>query len=308
MKKVSLFILVFLFMMTGSCNSQNKNSTQSGNSASTATASMDKEKIKKAAEDFVIKMARGNPNAKIKVLLITDSPIPGVATVRIEWRQGGYGKRFNLYVTNDGKYIFMGPIVPANADLQSISTGEEDFVDENMLNIKNAPTIGPENAPVRIVEFADFQCPYCGKMYHELEPLLKKYNGKIRFTFKQFPLPFHPWAMKAAVAAQCAYKQNPKAFWDFYNYFFQNQQAITPKNVEEKALEVAKKSGLNISEFKKCMKDPAVEKEIQASMEDGKKVQVRATPTLFINGRYIPGAIPADQLEKIIQEELKKAK
>ncbi len=309
MKRVSIVVLAFLVAFTWGCKSS-ANTPQSSTTTNPATAqgSMNKAKIEKVAEDFVIKMARGNPQAQIKVLKISKSVIPGVAKVRVEWKQGGYGKRFNLYVTNDGKYIFMGPIVAANANLNSITTEEEDFVDEKMINTKGAPSIGPDNAPVRIVEFADFECPYCGKMYGEMKQILEKYKGKVKFTFKQFPLPFHPWAKKAAIIAQCAFEQNPNAFWDFYNFFYGNQRDITLKNIDTKSFEEAKKAGLNLAKFKKCLKNPLTEKAIEESMQDGKKVQVRATPTIFINGRYIPGAIPISQLEKIIQEELNKAK
>jgi protein-disulfide isomerase len=311
MKNFSLVAVAFLLTITiafSACNQKNTSSQSAdqGSKLSTSTTPLDEVKIRKVAEDFALKLARGNKNAEIKVLNVEPSVIQGVAKVRVEWKQNGYGKRFDLYVTNDGKYVFMGPIVPINSNLAQVSTGEEDFVDEKMINTQDSPAIGPKDAPVRIVEFSDFQCPYCKKLADELDPILQKYKGKIRLTFKHFPLPFHPWAKDASIAAICAYKQKPEAFWDFYKYYYGHQQEITAKNVKEKSIELAEKIGLDLKKFKKCLNDPATEQILQKDQLDGRKLQVRATPTLYINGLYIPGAIPQQQLESIIQKNLKK--
>ncbi len=302
---ISLLLLIFIFVAAG-CEKTTTSEKGSSNQVA-PQAPLDTQLIKKVAEDFVIKMARGNKNAEIKVLKVSSSVIPGVAKARVEWKQAGYGKRFNLYITNDGKYIFMGPIVPTHGSLASIQNEEEDFVDESMINTKDAPTIGPKNAPVRIVEFADFECPYCGKMYNIMRTVMQNYQGKIRFTFKNFPLvQIHPWAMDAAKAAQCAYDQKKNAFWEFYNYFYTHQQKLTKKSIETKSLEVAKKAGLNLNKFKKCLKSKKVKGEIEDSAKNALRLQVRSTPTLFINGRYIPGALPEAQLKSIIEQELSK--
>ena len=313
--KILSIALVAIFFMV-SCKTSGGGQTQTALSS----AKLDEAKVKKVVEDFLLKTVGSNPNAQFKILGIKEA-IPGIASVRVEVRQKGITQRMNLFASNDGKfvamcygfqptkdgkYVFRCPFVETSIDVSKVSAEEETIISEKMINTKGAPSMGPDNAPVRIVEFADFQCPYCGMMYKELKPMLEKYKGKIKLTFMQFPLPFHPWAMQAAVASQCAFKQKPEAFWDFYDFYYRNQKDLNPANIEEKSIEEARKIGLNVKEFKKCLKDPSTKDEINKFIQEGKKLQVNATPTFFINGKIVPGAVPPSQLEKYIQEAMKK--
>jgi protein-disulfide isomerase len=146
---------------------------------------------------------------------------------------------------------------------------------------QGAPAFGPDNALVTIVEFSDFQCPYCSRAADVAHQLKEKYGTKVRFVFRQFPLPMHPQARGAAVAALAANAQGK--FWEFHDELFKNQQALAAPNLEEHA----KKIGLNLAQFKKSLDDKAFAEQVDADMKLGEQVQVQGTPTMFLNGARI---------------------
>lgn len=144
-----------------------------------------------------------------------------------------------------------------------------------------AASFGPENASVTIVEFSDFQCPYCSRAADVARQVKEKYGTKVRFVFRQFPLPMHPQARLASEASLAANAQGK--FWEFHDELFKNQQAMAPANLEEHA----KKLGLNMAQFKKSLDDKTYAAQIDADMKLGEQVQVQGTPTMFLNGARI---------------------
>jgi protein-disulfide isomerase len=162
------------------------------------------------------------------------------------------------------------------------------------------PTRGPPSAPVTIVEFSDFQCPFCGREFPVIEKLMKEYEGKVRLVFRQFPLDFHPFAEKAAEAAFCAADQGK--FWELHDKMFSNQQKLAVDDLKG----YAKSAGLDSAKFDKCLdsgeKKPAVEADQKAGSEAG----VNGTPAFFVNGVFINGAVPYDQIKQTVDRELKK--
>ncbi|MCC6156617.1 MAG: thioredoxin domain-containing protein [Deltaproteobacteria bacterium] len=162
----------------------------------------------------------------------------------------------------------------------------------------NVPTKGPENAPITLVEFSEFQCPFCARGYAVTKQLEEKYPGKIRFQFVSKILPMHKKAPGAHAAAYAAWAQNK--FWEFHDLAFQNQKDLS----DEKYLEWAKQIGLDMNQFKA---DLAVEKH-QAEFDRLEKVsndlEVRGTPTFFINGRKIRGARPLETFTEVIDKLL----
>ena len=131
---------------------------------------------------------------------------------------------------------------------QYIDTSMEPWGRINMgsVSLDDRPTQGPANAPVTIVEFADFECPFCAHAFSVIETLVNTtYKGKVKVIFKAYPLNVHPWAMKAAEAAECARMQNPAAFWDFARYFYTNQGSINAKNIQDNVDKLAKTQKLD---------------------------------------------------------------
>src|SRR6185437_1577541 len=109
-----------------------------------------------------------------------------------------------------------------------------EHVDLKKLHLDDRATLGPASAPVTIIEFADFECPFCARAFSEVETLVNTtYKGKVRLIWKNYPLNVHPWAEQAAIAAECARQQNPEAFWAFARSFYHDQSDITPQNLRE---------------------------------------------------------------------------
>ena len=170
------------------------------------------------------------------------------------------------------------------------------------LKIDGAPAMGPKNAPVTIVAFSDFQCPFCSRAVPTLHELEKQYEGKIKVVFKHQPLPFHQNAKIAAAASMAANEQGK--FWEMHDKLFANQQALDRPNLERYAQEL----GLDVGKFKAALDSNKFDAYIQADSAEGMRVGANGTPTFFINGRQLVGAQPVDQFKAIIDDELKKKK
>lgn len=177
------------------------------------------------------------------------------------------------------------------------------------LNLSNQPAFGPADAPVTIVEFGDLECPSCRAEAPILRQLLPQlYQGKIRVVFKDYPLEsIHPWARAASIAARCVFRQNPQAFWKFYDWDYDNQDDITPENLKTKVVAWAKENSVNSGELERCIDTKATDAEVAKNIAEGKSVGVNGTPTIFINGRKSASSrIPA--LEQMIEAEIAKKK
>lgn len=166
------------------------------------------------------------------------------------------------------------------------------------VNADDDPSIGPVDAPVLIIEFADFQCQYCGLFAREtLHPLLELYKDQIRFVYRDFVI-FGPVSLQAAVAAECANDQG--AFWLYHDRLFEQQNNLT----SEFFLAMGEELNLNMQQFARCTSDPAVESEIWADSAAGQALGIRGTPTFYVNGRILVGAQPLDAFAAVIDEEL----
>ncbi len=165
---------------------------------------------------------------------------------------------------------------------------------------------GSKNAPVKIYEFSDFQCPYCNKANNTIQQVVKKYDGKVQLVFKAFPLNFHKEAPAAHRAALAAGKQGK--FWEMHDLLFQNFRAFKGADMEALTSGYAQQLGLNVDKYKKDFNDPAIAAQVKAEMAEGSKVGVRGTPNFFINGTRIVGAQGAPAFEAAIEAALKEAK
>jgi protein-disulfide isomerase len=162
------------------------------------------------------------------------------------------------------------------------------------------PARGPAGAPVTIVEFSDFQCPYCGREVPVIDRLMKEYDGKVRLVFRHFPLDFHPFAEKAAEAAVCAAEQGK--FWELHDKMFSNQQKLAVDDLKG----YAKSVGVDAAKFDKCLDSGEKKPQIDADQKAGTEAGVNGTPAFFINGIFINGAQPYEQIKQTVDRELKK--
>jgi protein-disulfide isomerase len=175
---------------------------------------------------------------------------------------------------------------------------EQQFTNPVSIPVGSSPVKGPEKAKVTIVEFSDFQCPFCTRGKAVVEEILKAYPNDVKVAFKNLPLPFHNEAMPAAKAALAAGKQGK--FWEMHDKLFDNQAKLNAAYYEA----AAKELGLNVDKFKTDMKDPAFEKAIKDDMELASKNGIQGTPGFFVGGVAVKGAYPFEHFKKIIDRHL----
>jgi protein-disulfide isomerase len=163
----------------------------------------------------------------------------------------------------------------------------------------DGPAKGPANAPVTIVEFSDFQCPFCSRVKPTVQQVMEAYPGKVRVVFRHFPLDNHDLAPKAAEASLCAHDQGK--FWEYHDVLFQNQNNLGPEALRQHAQTV----GLQAEPFEQCLSSGKHAQKVKKDMEDGRRAGVSGTPAFFINGRMISGAQPFEEFRRLIDAELK---
>jgi protein-disulfide isomerase len=196
---------------------------------------------------------------------------------------------------------------------QQAETRREAFIDELKKKYKTTvalrppvvevatagrPERGGAKAPVTIIEFSDYQCPFCKRAESVVDQVMTTYGDKVRLVFRDYPLPMHPQARPAAEAANCANAQGK--FWEYHQKLFANQSALS----EDKLKEYAKELGLDTAKFNQCLDAKQFKAAIDKDIEDGSKVGVSGTPAFFINGRMLSGAQPFDKFKEVIDDEL----
>lgn len=191
-----------------------------------------------------------------------------------------------------GGYLLWGssrPTVAAGADtVRRVDVSTDDD-----------PSIGPDNAPITIIEFSDYQCPYCEVWYNQVyKQLLAAYPDQIRFVYRDLPLPMHPEAIPAAEAANCAGEQN--AYWKYHDALFGQQYGLNRAAYEHYASDL----GLDAKTFAACLDSHRYKSEIQADAADAARVGISGTPSFVVNGRVLIGALPLADFKAVIDEEL----
>jgi protein-disulfide isomerase len=215
-----------------------------------------------------------------------------------------------------GTYEQLGPQIKNYLENQRKQQAHDDFINSLKKGVKVAynlepprvqvdadgfPAKGPADAPVTIVEFSDFQCPFCARVVPTLEQVKEKYGDKVRLVYRHFPLGMHPNAPKAAEAAMCAEEQGK--FWEMHDLMFEEQQQLAVADLKAKA----ERLELDTDQFNQCLDSGKYKAEVQADMQAGQRAGVTGTPAMFINGRLVSGAVPVEQVEEVIDNELSRA-
>ncbi len=199
---------------------------------------------------------------------------------------------------------------PENEAVRVLKAKSDTFVEAKLpddagvvyrIDSGKSPMRGPKEAPVSIIEFSDFQCPYCAGLESTLDQVLKAFPKEVNLIYKQFPLNIHQYARQAAVASMAAHQQGK--FWQLHDKMFQNFTAISEENIKKWAKEV----GLNMGDFEKSMQSGALETMVQKDLADGAAARVLGTPTLFINGKRVQDR-SFEAFKKTIMEELAAAR
>jgi protein-disulfide isomerase len=184
------------------------------------------------------------------------------------------------------------------AELQKQANLKTDLPQPRIQVAAEGPARGPKDAKVTIVEFSDFECPYCGAAHDTVEQVMNTYAGKVRLVYRQFPLSFHPHAAKAAEASLCAADQGK--FWEYHDVLFKNQKKLEPTDLKAHATEV----GMDAQKFGQCLDSGDKKKAVDADQQAGLAAGVGGTPAFFINGIFLNGAQPIDEFKKVIDGEL----
>jgi protein-disulfide isomerase len=238
----------------------------------------------KSIEAFLRSYYALGPEIKITVAAPTEVGSSGILEYPIEVKTPESTEKIKMYMTKDGRYLIRGEINDLTSDPLADTVKK--------IQTANSPVLGNPNAPITLVEYSDFECPVCRNLHDSLRGLLPNYP-QVKVIFKDYPLDtIHPWARTAALAGRCAYQQDPKAFWKMYDSIYDNQDVISASNVYDKVMDYATKAGLNPEVFKACMSAPETTQAIDASIANGNLLEVRSTPTVFVNGRRIVGADP----------------
>jgi len=160
------------------------------------------------------------------------------------------------------------------------------------------PSIGPKDAPITIIEFAEYECPFCGRADDTIQQVLETYEGKVRFVFKDYPLDFHPRARPAAIAAHCAGEQDK--YWEMNRVLLRNQKALGDSDFVRFATDLE----LDMDAWSACLTSGKYDAGIDADMKAAAAAGVQATPTFLVNGILLSGALPFDSFKNIIDAEL----
>ncbi|MBZ5597093.1 MAG: thioredoxin domain-containing protein [Acidobacteriia bacterium] len=248
---------------------------------------------------FMQQMIGYQPSVTWKIVAIKPSVAEGLAEVNvlISGPQGAQGQK--LYVTADGRHAVTGEIIP-------FGTHPFDADRARLEKAVTGPARGPAAAPVTLVEFSDLQCPHCKEEQPVIDKLLAEDTG-VRLVFQHFPLPSHDWATKAAAYADCVGRSSNDAFWKFVEGVYAAQTEITSANADEKLKGIADTTGVKGTDIADCAAKPDTTSRVEHSVALGKSLDVNSTPTMFINGRKLPGGVPYEVIKALVDFAAKPA-
>jgi protein-disulfide isomerase len=249
-------------------------------------------------EAYIRHMYVWSPPIEIAVGDPKPSSLPGFMEVKVTASQGKASHSESFFVSKDGQKIIRGTI---------FDVAQNPFKPQNdLLKTEFRPNLGTAGASVVLVEFTDFECPYCKDEAKKLrDNLLKDFPKDVRFYFMDFPLEqVHPWAKQAAMAGQCIFKQDPDVFWEYHDWVFEHQTEMSPDNLVPKILEFVHGKKVDSLQLSRCIETKASEAEVEKTMAQGKALEVGSTPTIFVNGRKLEGAIDWPDLKRIIEYEI----
>ena len=247
-------------------------------------------------------------SVKITVGPLRPSYFANYDALTINMEGDGKKQTYEFLLSKDGKTL---------ARMTKLDLTKDPYA-ENMkkIDLSGRPTRGSKDAKVVVVNYDDFQCPFCSRMHQTLFPeLLKEYGDRVQFVYKDYPLSeIHPWATRAAVDANCLAAQNNDAYWDFADHIHANQREVNSEKGREAQFaaldrlttEQGQIHNLDQTKLQSCVKAQN-EDPIKASMHEAEGVGVTATPTLFINGQEMDGALPVSEMRAALDRALEQA-
>ncbi|MEK6855184.1 MAG: thioredoxin domain-containing protein [Nanoarchaeota archaeon] len=263
----------------------------------------------------VVDFINSNPALGAKVELLSTEREDSLYKVNVKFQ----GQEIPLYATLDGKFLVTN-IVPLVQGVGSPEEGEPQLLGGKVdVSVDDDPVLGDKNAPITIIEFSDYQCPFCRKFWTETFSMLKKdyiETNKVKLVFRDFPLSFHPMAIPSAEAANCVReKGGDSAYYKMHDKMFKEQNELdggdpvkgpvksTVQYTNDDLKKWAKEIGYNIDS---CLDSGKFKEEIQKDFNEGSAAGIQGTPGFFVNGIKLDGALPYEQFKQIIDAELAK--
>ncbi|PYX43214.1 MAG: hypothetical protein DMG81_00080 [Acidobacteria bacterium] len=259
----------------------------------------------KAIERQVRSFYKLPPDVTVGIGPLRPSEFPNYDTVKLTFNKGNRKDEYDFLLSKDGKTL----VKMTRLDLTKDPNAET----MKKMDVKGRPTRGNKDAKVVVVNYDDFECPFCSRMHQTLFPqVFKEYGDRVLFIYKDYPLAeIHPWAVHAAVNANCLAAQNNDAYWDFADYLHANQHVVNGAQgvdaqkalIDRTAMLQGQMHNLDAAKLQACIKaqdDTAV----KASLHEGDAVGVNATPTLFVNGEEMDGALPIAELRTVLDRAL----
>lgn len=262
----------------------------------------------KAIERQVRSYYRLPPEVQVTIGPLKASDFPNYDALKLSFSKGSKKDDYDFLLSKDGKSL----IRLTKLDLTKDPNAEI----MKKVDVKGRPTRGNKDAKVVVINYDDFQCPFCSRMHQTLFPqILKEYGDRVLFVYKDYPLAeIHPWATHAAVDANCLAAQNGDAYWDLADYLHANQQELKAQAgqdaqiaaIDRVTLLQGQQHNLDVAKLQACIKAQD-ENAVKASIKEGDSLGVSATPTLFINGEEVDGALPISELRAVLDRALTQA-
>ena len=302
MKRVAFLLL----LVSVGCSAQSSSPTSA---ASTGASASQAQTISPELKGRIQRQIQAQydlpPDVKVDVSARKPSDFPTYDTVTITLSgAGGREQKVDFLLSQDGKTLAKVTKLDLTKDIY--------FERMNKIDVKDRPVRGNPNAKVTVVNYDDLQCPFCSRMHSTLmTEILPQYGDRIKIVYKDFPLSMHPWAPHSANNANCLAAENGTAYWEFADYVHANQKTISGGQDIEKskaeldriALDMGKKHGVDMNRLQACIKDQS-DKVLKSSMAEGESLGLNATPTLFINGQKLEGAVDADEVRAVLNAQL----
>ena len=248
--------------------------------------------------------------ARVKVILgpIKPSEFPNYDALTITFDGGEKKQTYDFLLAKDGKTLLR---------MTKLDLSKDPYAEVmKKIDVSGRPTRGNSKAKVVAVNYDDFECPFCSRMHQTLFPdLLKEYGDRVEFIYKDFPLAeIHPWATHAAVNANCLAAQNQDAYWDFADYIHASQKEVNSDKshdgqfaaLDRMALDQGQKHNLDGTKLQACIKAQR-DDNVKASVHEGEALGVEATPTMFVNGEQVDGALSLSELRAVLDRALVQA-
>ena len=223
--------------------------------------------------------------------------VPGFKKASVSFKRGENAQQDTVWVSDNGKHYLLGAFkdMSTNPDQERIAK----------LDLTNSPSRGPKKAPVTVVQYTDFECPFCQKGYEIMqERIIKDYAGKVRWVYKALPLvSIHAMAEPAAVGAECAKLQGEDKFWKVHDALFEGQRELTPDTLAQKLADFVKKAGGDVKAFETCYEAKKTLGAVSKDAAEAESLGISGTPAFLVNGHLVSGADYAT-IKRLVDEAL----